>query len=82
MQVALGLLWRRRGVVPGGVVGHSVGEVAAAVLAGVVSVTDGARVIAAVADGGQLATLEVHGYPLERRAGRVVELPLASWRRW
>jgi acyl transferase domain-containing protein len=45
--VALGAWWRSVGVEPDAVVGHSVGAYAAAALAGVFSVTDGARLVAA-----------------------------------
>ncbi len=46
MQVALAELWRSYGVEPAAVIGHSMGEVAAAVCAGALDVVDGARVIA------------------------------------
>ncbi|MEU8192069.1 acyltransferase domain-containing protein, partial [Micromonospora carbonacea] len=46
VMVSLARLWMSVGVVPDAVVGHSQGEVAAAVVAGVLSVTDGARVVA------------------------------------
>lgn len=45
MQVALAAAMRSHGVVPGAVVGHSLGEVAAAVVAGALSLEDGVRVI-------------------------------------
>jgi acyl transferase domain-containing protein len=45
MQVGLTRILRSYGVVPAAVVGHSMGEVAAAVVAGALSLRDGARVI-------------------------------------
>jgi acyl transferase domain-containing protein len=46
IQVALAALWRSWGIVPDAVVGHSMGEVAAAQTAGVLSLNDAARLIA------------------------------------
>lgn len=45
LQVALGALWRSFGVQPGAVVGHSVGEVAAAYTAGVLTLSDAVDVV-------------------------------------
>ncbi|MGK4000975.1 SDR family NAD(P)-dependent oxidoreductase [Sorangium sp. So ce1036] len=46
MSVGLAAAWRSLGVEPAAVVGHSQGEVAAAVVAGALSLQDGARVVA------------------------------------
>ncbi|GDY59093.1 hypothetical protein SVIO_097160 [Streptomyces violaceusniger] len=45
LQTALAATWRAHGVEPAGVIGHSMGEVAAAVVAGALSLADGAKVI-------------------------------------
>ncbi|MEU5195922.1 type I polyketide synthase [Streptomyces scabiei] len=46
LQLALAELWRAHGAEPAAVIGHSLGEVAAAVCAGALEVADGARVVA------------------------------------
>ncbi|MEV0355476.1 type I polyketide synthase [Nocardia sp. NPDC050697] len=65
-MVALAALWRAHGVEPDAVVGHSQGEIAAAVVAGALSVADGARVaalrsraIAATAGPGAMAAVQL-----------------------
>ncbi|MGH3822393.1 MAG: type I polyketide synthase, partial [Pseudonocardiaceae bacterium] len=65
MQVALAALWRSRGVQPAAVIGHSMGEVAAAVVAEALTPADGMRVIArrsrllrTIAGNGAMAVLE------------------------
>ncbi|GGO98880.1 type I polyketide synthase [Wenjunlia tyrosinilytica] len=45
LQIALAATWRAHGVEPAAVIGHSMGEVAAAVVAGALSPADGVRVI-------------------------------------
>ncbi|MFI0742676.1 SDR family NAD(P)-dependent oxidoreductase [Streptomyces sp. NPDC021100] len=45
LQLALAAMWRGAGVEPAAVIGHSMGEVAAAVSAGALSVRDGVRVV-------------------------------------
>ncbi len=45
VQVGLADLWRKIGIVPDAVVGHSVGEVAAAYVAGVISLEDALKVV-------------------------------------
>ena len=66
MQVALAATMMAYGVQPGAVIGHSMGEVAAAVVAGVLSLDDGVRVIcrrsrlmSRIAGGGAMASVEL-----------------------
>src|SRR5690606_26452200 len=47
LQVALAALWRSWGIEPTAVLGHSVGEFAAAAVADVFSIEDGARLVGA-----------------------------------
>jgi len=46
MNIGLAAVWRSFGLEPSAVVGHSQGEIAAAVVAGILSLEDGARVVA------------------------------------
>ena len=46
MQVALAALWKSWGVEPSAIVGHSVGEIAAACVAGIFSLEEAAQIVA------------------------------------
>ncbi|MGO9655013.1 sulfolipid-1 biosynthesis phthioceranic/hydroxyphthioceranic acid synthase [Mycobacterium sp.] len=66
MQVALAATMRSYGVRPGAVIGHSLGEAAAAVVAGALSLEDGVRVIcrrsrlmSRIAGAGAMASVEL-----------------------
>ena len=66
MQVALAATMRSYGVRPGAVIGHSMGEAAAAVVAGALSLEDGVRVIcrrsrlmSTIAGSGAMASVEL-----------------------
>ncbi|MFC5157059.1 SDR family NAD(P)-dependent oxidoreductase, partial [Streptomyces amakusaensis] len=79
VMVSLAEVWRAAGVRPGAVVGHSQGEIAAACVAGILSLEDAARVVAlrSRAIGGVLAGLGgMVSVPLP--AARVREL-IAPW---
>jgi amino acid adenylation domain-containing protein len=75
MYVSLAAAWRELGVEPAAVVGHSQGEVAAAVVAGALTLAEGARIIAVrsralqgVAGVGAMAVVEL---PLEHVRERI-----------
>jgi acyl transferase domain-containing protein len=71
VMVSLAALWQAAGVTPDAVVGHSQGEIAAATVAGVLSLDDAARVV--VLRGRALAVLAGRGGMLSvaEAAGRV-----------
>ncbi|WP_237102346.1 type I polyketide synthase [Nonomuraea sp. MG754425] len=79
MQLGLVELWREYGVRPHAVIGHSVGEIAAAVTAGALSRLDGARLICRrsrllrrVAGRGAMAMVQL---PFAETARRLAEHP-------
>ncbi|MGW0204460.1 acyltransferase domain-containing protein, partial [Streptomyces sp. NPDC003233] len=82
VMVSLAELWRSAGVVPDAVVGHSQGEIAAAVVAGALSLDDGARAIAlrsAVAvDLMGTGAMAVIPLPVERVRERLGTLSVAA----
>jgi phthiocerol/phenolphthiocerol synthesis type-I polyketide synthase B len=82
LQLALTELWRSHGVTPDAVMGHSMGEVSAAVVAGALTVTEGLRVIATrsrlmsrLAGQGAVALLELDA---EATAALIADYPEVS----
>ncbi|MBO3747480.1 SDR family NAD(P)-dependent oxidoreductase [Streptosporangiaceae bacterium NEAU-GS5] len=72
IQVGMAAAWQAAGVVPAAVIGQSVGEAAAAVVAGALSVQDGARLVcrrsrllARVAGKGAMAVIELAACDVE-----------------
>ena len=79
VMVSLAALWQAAGITPDVVAGHSQGEIAAAVVAGVLSLADGAKVVAVrsrvlgvLAGRGAMAAVEE---PQARVAARLGALP-------
>nr|WP_274912458.1 type I polyketide synthase [Streptomyces sp. WZ-12] len=68
VMVCLAATWKAAGVEPAAVIGHSQGEIAAAVVAGALSVEDGARVVALRSQA--ITTLSV--------AGGMLSVPLSA----
>jgi phthiocerol/phenolphthiocerol synthesis type-I polyketide synthase A len=86
MQLALTALWRSYGVEPDAVIGHSMGEVTAAVVAGALTPADGLRVIATrsrlmspLSGQGAMALLEVDAAAAEELIAGHPDLTVAVY---
>ncbi|WP_211273835.1 type I polyketide synthase, partial [Dactylosporangium aurantiacum] len=80
VMIGLAALWRRHGVHPDAVVGHSQGEIAAACVAGALTLADGARIVAlrsraltALAGTGTMAAVSL---PADQVRDRIGDAPL------
>ncbi|MER7006052.1 SDR family NAD(P)-dependent oxidoreductase [Dactylosporangium sp. NPDC000555] len=86
VMVSLAATWRSYGVEPDAVLGHSQGEIAAAVVAGALSLEDGAKVVAlrsrllrAIAGRGAMASVALPAHEVEARLdGRAGGLAIAA----
>ena len=86
MQLALTALWRSYGVEPDAVIGHSMGEVTAAVVAGALSPADGLKVIATrsklmsrLSGQGAMALLELGAAEAEKLVGQYPDVTVAVY---
>jgi phthiocerol/phenolphthiocerol synthesis type-I polyketide synthase A len=86
LQLALTKLWRSYGVEPDAVIGHSMGEVTAAVVAGALTPAEGLRVIATrsrlmsrLAGQGAVALLEMDAEAAERLLADFPDVSLAGY---
>jgi len=86
MQLALTALWRSHGVQPDAVIGHSMGEVTAAVVSGALSAAEGLRVIATrsrlmarMSGRGAMALVELNPQAAEDLVGDDPELTIAVY---
>ncbi|MEW2356584.1 SDR family NAD(P)-dependent oxidoreductase [Spirillospora sp. NPDC029432] len=81
VQIALARTWKAYGITPGAVIGHSMGEVAAAVVAGRLTAADGVKVICRrsrllerLVGGGAMAVLGASAAEVERLAHDLPEV--------
>ncbi|MFI0357070.1 SDR family NAD(P)-dependent oxidoreductase [Actinomadura sp. 9N407] len=81
VQLALARTWKAHGITPGAVIGHSMGEVAAAVVAGALNPEDGVKVICRrsrlmnrLVGGGSMAVLGASAAEVERLAHDLPEV--------
>jgi phthiocerol/phenolphthiocerol synthesis type-I polyketide synthase D len=86
MQLALTALWRSYGVEPDAVIGHSMGEVTAAVVAGALTPADGLKVIATrsklmsrLSGQGAMALLELGAQEAEKLVGEYPDITVAVY---
>ncbi|UMB70946.1 type I polyketide synthase [Mycobacterium paraterrae] len=86
MQLALTALWRSYGVEPDAVIGHSMGEVTAAVVSGALSPADGLKVIATrsklmlrLSGQGAMALVELGADEAEKLAGQYPDVTVAVY---
>ncbi|MFE3206287.1 SDR family NAD(P)-dependent oxidoreductase [Embleya sp. NPDC059237] len=78
VQVSLSAMWRAHGVRPAAVIGHSTGEIAAAVAAGALSLADGAAIVcrrsrlaARLSAGGAMASVRLGQDTVLEELGRM-----------
>ncbi|HEY2199699.1 MAG TPA: SDR family NAD(P)-dependent oxidoreductase, partial [Mycobacterium sp.] len=86
MQLALTALWRSYGVEPDAVIGHSMGEVTAAVASGALSPADGLKVIATrsklmsrLSGQGAMALVELGAQEAEKLVGQYPDVTVAVY---
>ncbi|MFE5956519.1 acyltransferase domain-containing protein [Streptomyces massasporeus] len=92
MYVALAAAWRSLGLEPAAVVGHSQGEVAAAVVSGALTVDEGARIVAVRSralqsdgGGGEMAVVELPVTEVQERItpyGEALSIAAVNTDRW
>jgi thioester reductase-like protein len=86
LEMSLARLWRHWGLEPDVVLGHSVGEYAAACVAGVISLEDGLRLMAwrgrlfaSLPAGGRMAAVFAEARAVEEKLGAYPSLSIAAY---